>query len=1244
MAAQFKRVQPKPLRKVTEPVRERETFKYYSSLPITDILNESGEPPSTSNLTSADDVVLTALAQAGAFQTATDRSLISLFDADRQYIVAEATRSSRLHPSVKSEDCSDPLWLCGTAIPRSHGVCELSLLGEDSIHAAEAATEASTELPLTLADDLVVDPRFCAKPYCQPGTLCRFYAAVPIRTRRGINIGVYCVINETPGKIWSDEYTERLRDISRTIMDYLESKRLGELHRRNERMNRGLGSFIEGKSTISGWQSGPFAAAFVDKPTMEGSLNPRQQYLQLKQDEMENDIASVDTIISPSQSMDTSTNGALLPRNQRSWDTDGSGTNPSLPEERGAIPDEESPAGVLSKAANIIRESAEVEGCLFVDATMEAYRSPSQTNTGNGLKSQLSATSSSDESPDHGYGSGERPLSYSKLLAYSTTDASSIDGATSSHFSTAIPEKCLAKLLRRYPKGRVFIFGADGELQTSDSSEDDRSLSPVEFSEEHSLPQNRGARMGCASSRDKLMKKKRWGRQHEGSILLDAFPGARSVAFVPMWDPRRDRWYAGGFIYTNIPTRIFTREGELSYLRALGMLAMAEILRFNDLIADKAKSDILGSLSHELRSPLHGVILSAELLADTKLDVFQGNVANTIEICSRTLLDTIDHLLDYSKVNNVRRRDHMLKARGGSRAVAAIGGSTHSGDKDLSCNCRLDGLVEEVVESVFAGYAFQHLPVKQPSQARLANSDLKAMDELDPMQTKGGALNLQFGAVSIILSIDARYSWAYFVPVGAFRRIVMNIFGNALKYTHRGTIKVSLTQETISIQRQKRERVIKFTVEDTGKGIGEDFLRHGLFRPFSQEDTLTPGTGLGLSLVKQIVSQLRGEVSIHSQVGIGTTVSVAVPVEQVRQSPETALLFSDEDKLFEEQIQDLKGLRIRLSLSKHHHDGGVPDWHKSVAYICREWLRMEVVSDTVGKTTPDLVLWSHDALPTLSRNIETLAKRPNVVICSNALVAYHQSKSFQATGHAAILEFISQPTGPRKLARALLLAYTRWMNVSDFPTSTYSTPTAAKRPKGPQRIPSSFIVPDIGRPPLGREMSFSYNGNFTSTDGDETSRSSSPNDGTSAIFSPLDESLVSYSEPDETFGKFLLVDDNHINLKVLSAYMKKLGLEFDTAMNGKEAVDLFCPHPCAYSCVLMDVSMPVMNGFEATRCIRAHEFQEGLKPVPIIALSGLASEDAHQEAIGSGMDLFLTKPVKLKALGGMLESMGILKP
>ncbi|KAG5917208.1 hypothetical protein E4U53_004228, partial [Claviceps sorghi] len=127
----------------------------------------------------------------------------------------------------------------------------------------------------------------------------------------------------------------------------------------------------------------------------------------------------------------------------------------------------------------------------------------------------------------------------------------------------------------------------------------------------------------------------------------------------------------------------------------------------------------------------------------------------------------------------------------------------------------------------------------------------------------------------------------------------------------------------------------------------------------------------------------------------------------------------------------------------------------------------------------------------------------------------------------------------------------------------------------------------------------------------------------------------------ETGTSFLLVDDNPINLKILTTYMKKLELPYRTATNGQQAVDVFSRDLGMYKCVFMDISMPVMDGFEATRHIRTMEAERGLHRCTIFALTGLASADAQQEAFSSGIDLFLTKPVKLAELSQILSARGL---
>lgn len=138
-----------------------------------------------------------------------------------------------------------------------------------------------------------------------------------------------------------------------------------------------------------------------------------------------------------------------------------------------------------------------------------------------------------------------------------------------------------------------------------------------------------------------------------------------------------------------------------------------------------------------------------------------------------------------------------------------------------------------------------------------------------------------------------------------------------------------------------------------------------------------------------------------------------------------------------------------------------------------------------------------------------------------------------------------------------------------------------------------------------------------------------------------DSSQADMSKP-VSKDKMLLVDDNHINLKVLSAYMGKLGRSYEAVTNGKEALDSYTANPGQFIGVLMDISMPVMDGLEATRRIRALEHKNQLPAVSILALTGLSSDSVHQEALESGVDVYLTKPVRLKALSDVLEKLKII--
>lgn len=494
---------------------------------------------------------------------------------------------------------------------------------------------------------------------------------------------------------------------------------------------------------------------------------------------------------------------------------------------------------------------------------------------------------------------------------------------------------------------------------------------------------------------------------------------------MPVWDVKRERWFSASFIYTLTPTRAFTLEAELSYLNVFAKLIATEIHNLETLQSNQAKSDALGSLSHELRSPLHGIILGAELLNNTSLSVIQSNAAYIIETCCRTLLDTVDHLLDYSKINSFaekRKGLTMSLSPANQRATEY----DQFGKKRLYANTSIDAVLEEVIESVFAGHSFQRRSIQQLAKndtaqqlyttAHTRSDSSQAMEQLGPGISSAIEDATAFGDVLVNISIDPECDWLFNVQVGAIRRIIMNLFGNSLKYTRRGTIFVSLEQETAATKRGSEQRIVKLVVQDTGKGISHDYLQHKLFQPFSQEDELASGTGLGLSLVKTVVSQAQGRISVKSQVGIGTTITVKLPLEQAYRAagPSAASQMAGTNDDFREQRQDLKGLRVKfVGFESGEEKVDTISARDIVQGICRDWLHMDILvekpSASLSSILPDVVIWFYNGLPQSFEDIAQLKQTPNVVICPDAAAAYQKFTRYQTSGDESGLAFISQP-------------------------------------------------------------------------------------------------------------------------------------------------------------------------------------------------------------------------------------------
>jgi hypothetical protein len=422
-------------------------------------------------------------------------------------------------------------------------------------------------------------------------------------------------------------------------MDYLDAKRSHEWHRREERMVRGLGSFVEGKATLSNWSQSSNPSSFQDIPgVQEGTLNKRLRGADRRP-------SKVSFLRSGTEQETTSTSQEIdgnVHSDGRATGTRGSKTQSTCkkPLSSGEVLQDDV-VRVFSKASNIIRESIEVEGVVFLDASIRTFGGliglgqempspPAQLGKQSPDVSEFE--SSSDEIPASQSGDAAE-ATCCKVLGYSTSQSSSVNGDEAGYPLGAFPEKFLHFLLQRYPHGKIYNM----EVQPIPLSGSD--LSTTSRRRGRATDMLRARTVGALDWSCEKPK-----RRSITATLSGMFPGATSVAFMPLWDSQRNRWFAGSFVWTRTLTRIFTREDELSYLKVYSLTIMAEVTRLHIKAADRTKMDVLGSISHELRSPLHGVVGAAELLLQTHLNSSQQRILRTIQISSRTLLDTIGHV------------------------------------------------------------------------------------------------------------------------------------------------------------------------------------------------------------------------------------------------------------------------------------------------------------------------------------------------------------------------------------------------------------------------------------------------------------------------------------------------------------------------------------------------------------------------------------------------------------------------
>jgi CheY-like chemotaxis protein len=614
----------------------------------------------------------------------------------------------------------------------------------------------------------------------------------------------------------------------------------------------------------------------------------------------------------------------------------------------------------------------------------------------------------------------------------------------------------------------------------------------------------------------------------------------------------------------------------------------------------------------------------------------QNALIDTITSCGSTLHETLTSFLSYAKINQFERRQHKYRQRRPPDSLWALPdryGSSSGPDRDyegLYICTNVAKLCEESVGVLEAG----------------ASADKSS----------------ESGNVIIIYNVDYEEDWSFYTEPGALRRVMINLIGNALKYTSKGSVVVSLAaprvikdEHTVSNDIDAG-RTITLTVVDTGKGMSKTFMENQLFVPFTQEDsTSSQGVGLGMSIVKSLISLLSGKIEVKSEVGTGTEIRVRIPMTLCR----------SEDKKGQPTVElerDVEFLRAqRLSVVIF----GFPDLVRASLerYLC-DWFGCTILEATID-AKPDIVLVDEgndevsDAV-----NETTQAYGQFAVLLSIVMNSSRLAKPMNTISGYRKWERVPRPLGPNSIAKGLLACVAKLDNFTKHSdreegddveegTGVAKTPAgAAKESSQEGSMPAKArlqLLDDFGKLEIAPRILRAAAEESHQTGTTEQVRqppASKPSPKT--ISSDVSSKLC-----------FLVVDDNPLNLRLLGTFLKKSGhRDIKEAVNGAIAVEAVVGRLECFDIIFMgifnlaqggiytliqltDLSMPVMDGFAATRRIRDIEkergYREPAQTAVIVALTGLASERDEKEAFGAGVDVFMTKPVQFSELSKLVR-------
>ena len=529
--------------------------------------------------------------------------------------------------------------------------------------------------------------------------------------------------------------------------------------------------------------------------------------------------------------------------------------------------------------------------------------------------------------------------------------------------------------------------------------------------------------------------------------------------------------------------------------------------------ASRAKSEFLANMSHEIRTPMNGILGMTELALETSLTARQREYLSMVKSSADSLLTVINDILDFSKIEAGKLSLDLIPFDLRESLDNTMRTlAKRAHDKGLELACRI---APEVPDSLVG----------------------------DPLR---------------------------------LRQIVVNLVGNAIKFTERGEVVVS-----VEISRLADTQVtLRFAVADTGIGISPE-KRRAIFEPFEQADGTTTrrygGTGLGLAISTKLVNLMGGSLTVEGNLGLGSIFTF--------------------DATFEVGIiNDCPGRKFRF--------GPVHD------------LSVLVVDDNqTNRRILEEILWNWGAKPT------TAVDGPS------ALAMIRQADRAGHPFMVAIIDGMMPDMDGFDLAVRILAE-----PLERVPTLLMLT--SGNQSGESERARGLGIAAYLTKPVRQSELFDNLMHSLNTMAGDSTGAESIPNSpaGAAAATTTTDPARA----PRRVL-RVLLAEDHIVNQKVAVGLITGLGHEVVVVGDGSKAVNAW--RTAAFDLILMDISMPEMDGFEALAAIRAEE-ERASGHIPIVALTAHAMKGDRERCLDAGFDQYLSKPIRsaeLQAIFTIIE-------